>query len=73
MDVRLGIEASGQAARLGGFSGGLETAHYIGPSISVGWNLSEERELAVGLKYLRRLGGNDDYGDTIRLVADLGF
>lgn len=71
--VRLGVEASGQAVRLSGFGEGFERAHYAGPSVGVEFELGDERELELGLKYLRRLDGGDEFRDTVRLVAELEF
>lgn len=70
-DIHLGTEVSGQLARLGGFGGAFERGTYFGPSLSAGWDISGERELELGVKYLRRLDGGDRDRHTVRLVASL--
>lgn len=70
-DVRLGAELSGQLARLGGFAGEFERGSYFGPSLSAGWEIGDDRELELGVKYLRRLDRGDQYRHTVRMVASL--
>ena len=68
--VRLGVEASGQFARLEGFSHHhFHRAHYAGPSLTAAFEMPHHRELELGVKYLRRLDSDHEYRDTIRLVA----
>ena len=72
-DLRFGLEASGQAARLSGFREGFESAHYAGPSVSFGYELDEERELELGLKYLKRLDAGHAYDESVRLAVEFEF
>ena len=69
---RLGVEASGQAARLGGFAHSFERAHYAGPSAALELELAGEREVKLGLKYLTRVDGGGE-GGMLRVVAELEF
>jgi hypothetical protein len=71
--LALGVEASGQITRLGGFAGGFESAQYAGPSVALSWELGDDREVEVGLKYLRRLNAGDEHRDTARLVLGFSF
>ena len=70
---RLGVEASGQAASLGGFDHGFEPAHYAGPSAALALELGGEREVELGVKYLTRVSGGSEGGGMLRVVAGLEF
>lgn len=57
--VWLGIEASGQAVRLGGDPEMAPTGnHYAGPSVTFEHEFSEESEVEIGLAWLQRLSGD---------------
>ena len=71
--VAIGLEASGQAARLDGFEAGFDTAQYLGPSLQFSLDAGPNTEIEVGVKYLHRLDSGDDYRDTLRLMIGLGF
>jgi hypothetical protein len=71
--VAFGIEASGQAARLSGFSGGFDKAHYLGPSLQLKLGKEGGPEVELGIKYLRRIDHGSAYRDTLRLTAGLSF
>ena len=68
----LGLEASGQAARLAGFRDSFEPGHYAGPRLSSEWEVYG-REVEVGVSYLRRLDEGEDYRDNLRLVVGMEF
>ncbi|MCP3728911.1 hypothetical protein M9978_00565 [Sphingomonas sp. MG17] len=51
----VGIEASGQAVRLGGEFG---LGHYAGPSVTFEHEFGDEREVEIGLAWLERLKGD---------------
>lgn len=70
--LSLGFELSGQAARLQGYDNGFEKAHYAGPSVTVSWP-TEGGEFGLGLKYLRRIAGDEGSRSTVRLVAGATF
>lgn len=72
-EIRLGLELSGQAARLGGAVQGFEAGHYAGPSLSAEFDVGGEREIEVGLKYLKRVDSAGAYEDNARLVLSLRF
>ena len=66
----LGVEGSGQAARL---SGSVPTReHFLGPSLTYELGLGGEREAEIGIAYLRRLG-SEGPPDTARFFIQLGF
>jgi hypothetical protein len=71
-NVWLGVEGSGQAARLGGFAGGFERAHFAGPALLVELEPAEDKELEIGLAWFRRLGDNGAR-NTARLFVQFGF
>jgi len=72
--LRLGIETSGQAARLEGFSHHhFDRAHYVGPSVTAEWELENHQEFEAGLKYVRRVDSDEEYRDTLRLVLAYHF
>jgi hypothetical protein len=71
-NLRLGVEGSGQAARLGGFSGGMEKAHFVGPAVILELEPAENKELELGFGWFRRLG-NDGPRNTGRLFVQVGF
>jgi hypothetical protein len=68
----LGIEGSGQAARLGGFAGGFDRAHFAGPAMMFEVEPAEDKELEIGLAWFRRLGDNGPR-NTARLFVQFGF
>ena len=70
--VRLGVEVSGRVTGLDRASRDAPNASYAGPSLSVEGRLGD-REFELGLKYLRRIDGENPYRDTVRIVAALEF
>jgi hypothetical protein len=70
--VWIGIEGSGQAARLGGFASGFDRAHFAGPAMMFEIEPAEGKELEIGLAWFRRLGDNGPR-DTARLFVQFGF
>ena len=71
-DFWLGIEGSGQAARLGGFDGDFEPAHFAGPAITYEWEPVEDAEIEFGLAWFRRLG-DEGPRNTVRLFIQTEF
>jgi hypothetical protein len=69
----LGIESSGQIARLSGYDDGFERAQYVGPSVRLSWEIGEAQEIEIGLKYLRRIDAGDENRDTLRIAAGFTF
>ncbi len=69
----LGVETSGQAARLGGYTGGFDAGHYAGPSATLSFDVANGREVELGIRYLRRIDAGDAYRDTVRLVFGFAF
>lgn len=69
----LGIEASGALARIDGFPDGYESGHFVGPSAAFEFDIGGEKEVELGVKYLRRIDDGDEYRDTLRLNASLRF
>lgn len=70
--VWLGLEGSGQAARLGGFEQGFKPAHFAGPSATIQIEAGEGREIEIGLAYFRRLH-HEGARDTARVFLQVGF
>lgn len=69
----IGAETSGQAVRLGGYADDpFESAYFLGPSVIAELPLGEDRELELGLGYLRRLGGGAPAG-TGQLFVQFRF
>lgn len=68
----LGLEGSGQAARLGGFEQGFKAAHFAGPSATIQVEAGEGREIEIGLAYFRRLH-HEGPRDTARLFLQFGL
>lgn len=66
----LGVEGSGQAARLSGSAPAHE--HFVGPSLTYELDLGADREAEIGIAYLRRLG-SEGPPDTARFFIQLGF
>jgi hypothetical protein len=67
-----GLEGSGQAARLGGFAGGLDKAHFAGPAAVVEIEPSESSEIEIGLAWFRRLG-DEGPRNAARLFVQMSF
>lgn len=51
----LGVEGSGQAARLSGFDLGFEKAHFAGPAVVLDLDMGEDRDVEIGFAWFRRL------------------
>jgi len=70
----IGIEASGQAAELGGFQrGSFEKAHYLGPSIGHEMTLGGDNRLRLNVTWLRRLDEQEGARNLFQLSAALDF
>ena len=69
----LGVEGSGQAARLSG-NAALARAgeHFLGPSLTYELGLGADREVEIGIAYLRRLGSTGP-PETVRLNIELSL
>ena len=68
----VGIESSGDAARLGGYRASFETAHYAGPRISAVWDVTAGREIEFSASYLIRLAGGPP-DSALRLSLGVEF
>lgn len=69
----LGVEGSGQAARLRGGDGQASgNGQFLGPSLTYELELARDREVEIGVAYLRRTAGAGPRG-TARLFVQFGF
>jgi hypothetical protein len=68
----LGLEGSGQVAKLGGFDGGFEKGHFAGPALTYEWEPSEDTEVEFGLAWFRALG-DEGPRNTGRLFVQVSF
>lgn len=69
----LGLEGSGQAARLSGSEDLAPAgAHFLGPALTYQLGLSESRDTEIGIAYLARVTGTGPAG-TARLFIQLEF
>ena len=72
--IRLGIEASGQPAELGGFHReGYERAHYFGPTVARDFGLGGDNRLWLEASWLRRLDRAEGVRNLFQLTAGLRF
>ncbi|MCB2061638.1 MAG: hypothetical protein KDE21_14080 [Novosphingobium sp.] len=72
-DLWLGIEASGQLARLGGNPElAPEGQHYLGPALTVERDVGSDGEVEIGLAYLARIAGEGP-GSAVRIFVQFGF
>jgi hypothetical protein len=70
----IGAEASGQAARLAGFTREpLEKSHYLGPNIRHEFELGGDKSLELGLSYLRRIDSDEGLWSVFQLSGELRF
>jgi len=59
-EIWLGVEASGQLARLSGDPAlAPEGQHYAGPSLTLEQDIGTDGEIEIGLAWLQRLSGDD--------------
>ena len=73
-DVWLGVEASGQAAELGGFHRrSFEKAQYLGPMVGHEIALGGDNRLRLNVTWLRRLDEREGARDLFQLTAALKF
>lgn len=71
----LGLEGSGQAARLGGFSDGFEKGHFVGPALTLEFEPAEGHggvDTEIGIAGFRRVGG-DGPRNLARIFVQLTF
>lgn len=71
-DVWLGLEGSGQAASLSGFSGGAERGQFLGPSLTAEIETGKNSEIELGIAAFRRVSG-DGPRHSLRLFVQAGF
>lgn len=70
-ELWLGIDGSGQSARLSGFTSGFVAAHFAGPSIATELEAGDS-EFEIGADYMIGFG-RENPADRIRLTAQLTF
>jgi hypothetical protein len=70
--IWIGVEGSGQAARLGGFGAGFDAAHFAGPAFACELEPSQDSEVEIGLAWLFRLG-DEGPRQTARLSVQFSF
>jgi hypothetical protein len=69
----LGLESSGQLARLGGFhKEPFDGAIYLGPSVFYDGKIGGS-EASIGLSYLRRIDEHEPLRDVFQLTAEMSF
>jgi hypothetical protein len=68
----LGVEASGQAAELGGFRRKLlDKGHFVGPSLTREFPLGADDRLELGLSWLHRLDHHEGTRNLFQVTAAL--
>ncbi len=73
-DTWLGLEASGQAVRISGFSREpFDAGHYLGPGISHELRIGGSARLDLGLSYLRRVDSDEPLRNVFQLTSQLRF
>jgi hypothetical protein len=68
----LGVEGSGQPARLGGLEAGFENGHFVGPAALFEFEPSANSELELGIAWFGRFAGEGPKS-TVRFFAQFGF
>jgi opacity protein-like surface antigen len=68
----LGVEGSGQAAKLGGFDLGFEKAHFAGPAAVLDLEIANDKEVELGFAWFRRLS-DEGPRNTARIFVQFDF
>jgi hypothetical protein len=68
----LGVEGSGQIAKLGGFDLGFDKAHFIGPAAMLELEVAEDKEVEIGFAWFRRLS-DESPRNTARFFVQFDF